>query len=192
MELNLLKKKGEKKENSGTINKIFCCCNNCICCICDNNCCMQENSFKCKNCILCLWKSQNENGEENNCIEYLLLILTTLKSIIGISFSGWIMAKVPLIINEESIKTKINLYVNISELNILASFIAFIIGYIVFFQVNLHVSIEQKLPLCENNIKSLFYYLQNNIKTKYLKKEEILSIIISEINIKKEKRKKNI
>ena len=177
--VNSLKiKKGEKKENSGTINKTFCCCANCICCICDNNCCMQENSCKCKNCILCLWKSQNENREENNCIEYLLLILTTLKSIIGISFSGWIMAKVPLIINEESIKTKINLHVNISELNILASFIAFIIGYIVFFQCK-----NKKIAAVGAIITNIPDFILGDITTTYFmfkQANEIINYLIND------------
>ena len=56
-------------------------------------------------------------------------------------------------------------------------------------KVTLNVLIDQKLPLCENDIKSLFNYIQNNIKTKYLEKEEILSLIISETNIKIEEKK---
>ena len=51
------------------------------------------------------------------------------------------------------------------------------------------ILIEQKLPLCENIIKSLFNYVQNNIKTKYLEKEEIILKIKADKNNKKEQEK---
>ena len=45
------------------------------------------------------------------------------------------------------------------------------------------------LPFCENIMQNLFSYVEKNIKTKYLEKEEIISIIISETKIKKHQEK---
>ena len=56
-------------------------------------------------------------------------------------------------------------------------------------KVTLEILIDKKLPLCENIIKSLFNYVQNNIKTKYLEKEEIILKVKSEKNNKKEQEK---
>mgnify|MGYP002623021467 CR=1 FL=1 len=56
-------------------------------------------------------------------------------------------------------------------------------------KATLYILMEQKLPLCENIIKSLFNYVQNNIKNKYLEKEQILLRVIPETNVNREQEK---
>jgi hypothetical protein len=56
-------------------------------------------------------------------------------------------------------------------------------------KVTYNILIDQKLPLCENIIQSLFNYVQSNIKEKYLKIEEIISTKISETKRKKQQEK---
>ena len=166
--------KKEEKENSG-INYVYsCCCLNC--CNCINICCNQKNSCICKN--YCIGK-QNDNGEENNCLksECKLLFFTTAKSLLGIIFSIWIIAKVLLIINkEESIITKINLYVYINLLNLIASVIALIIGYIFYYNCKHKKTgaIIINIPdfIFEDIITSIFIFKHGNEVNNYLIKDD--------------------
>ena len=133
----------EEKKASTCITIICPCCYECKLC---NDCC---NSCDCKNNKFCNWNCKSEDEEEKNCLEYLFkekgectfLSLATFKSLVGIIFSVFIIAISPLILKEDSLSESeieeinqiINIHKIISGFNIGLNFIAFILGYIFFF-----------------------------------------------------------